>query len=265
MMPFDAMQFMMAAFSDCSSELVDRWEKLIIGSKGGSSIEVDVRPELQNFSRDVISRTAFGSSYEEGTRVFEFQTQQAELLLHASLTAFIQGFRFLPTSTNNRMKAIQKEVHGILKKMIERRKTAILQGEGKHSSNLLDLLIESNLRHAEELGVRNLMTTEDIVEECKLFYIAGQETTASLLTWTLILLGKYPTWQTRAREEVLHVLGNNKTDMDCLNRMKIVSPSLSLSISFFTARQKKRTRLELIDRFKTLLQHSLIYNVFFRR
>ena len=81
---------MLPAFSTCCNELIERWESLI-GSKG--SVELDVWPELQNFTGDVISRAAFGSSYGEGRRIFQLQAEQAELFIKAVHRVYIPGYR----------------------------------------------------------------------------------------------------------------------------------------------------------------------------
>ncbi|KAJ6724659.1 CYTOCHROME P450 72A11-RELATED [Salix viminalis] len=73
------------------------------------------------------------------------------------------------------------------------------------------------------------MSSEDVVDECKIFCFAGQDTTSSLLTWTMSLLVQYPDWQARAREEVVQVFGNKKPDFDGLNHLKVVSISMGLS------------------------------------
>nr|CAD1823803.1 unnamed protein product [Ananas comosus var. bracteatus] len=104
-----------------------------------------------------------------------------------------------------------------------KREKAIKVGEATND-DLLGLMLESNMRYFEENANSNLkMSTDEVIEECKLFYFAGQETTSVLLTWTMVALSMHPEWQARAREEVLQVFGNSRPDFEGLSRLKIVS------------------------------------------
>ncbi|KAJ3685044.1 hypothetical protein LUZ61_014208 [Rhynchospora tenuis] len=213
---------MLPAFSTCCDELVDRWENSV-GPDG--SFEVDVWPEMQNLTGDVISRAAFGSSYQEGRRIFQLQGEQAECLIKALPTLVIPFNWYLPTENNKKMKQIAREVRTLLMGIITKREKAIRSGEAT-KDDLLGLLLESNMREMGQNGKSNSslgMTIDEVIEECKLFYFAGQETTSVLLTWTLVVLSMHPEWQEMAREEVLQHFGRQKPDFDGLSRLKIVS------------------------------------------
>ncbi|KAK9089187.1 hypothetical protein Scep_028269 [Stephania cephalantha] len=217
----EKLKLMVPAFYASCADLVERWEKL--ASNG--STEVDAWPDIQKLTGDVISRTAFGSCYEEGQRIFQLQTEQAKLLLEVVQFLFIPGFRFLPTKKNKRIKEIDREVRSILSDLINKRENATKDGEA-HKDDLLGMLLDSNRKHIQENNDNSKkfgMTIRDVIEECKLFYIAGQETTSSLLVWTMIALSMHPEWQAQAREEVLRVFGSDKPSFDGLGRLKIVA------------------------------------------
>ncbi|RDX92067.1 11-oxo-beta-amyrin 30-oxidase, partial [Mucuna pruriens] len=218
---FEKLKNMLPTFFKSCNDLIIKWEEML---SSNGSCEMDVWPFLQNLASDVIARTAFGSSYEEGRRIFQLQKELAELTMKVLMKVLIPGWRFLPTATHRRMKEIDREIKASLTDMIKKREKALKAGEGT-KDDLLGILLESNHKEIQEHGNnKNVgMNLDDIIEECKLFYFAGQETTSVLLVWTMVLLSRYPDWQIRAREEVLQVFAKQKPNFDGLNRLKIVT------------------------------------------
>ena len=87
------MQLMVPAFSTSCDELIRRWDKMIPADEG--YLELDVWPELQNFTEEVISRTAFGSNYKEGRRIFQLKTEKIQLIMPAFHSVYIPGYRYI--------------------------------------------------------------------------------------------------------------------------------------------------------------------------
>ncbi|KAJ0552376.1 putative 11-oxo-beta-amyrin 30-oxidase [Helianthus annuus] len=108
--------------------------------------------------------------------------------------------------------------------IINKRKKAIEMGESKHD-DLLGILLESNKKEIEENGVG--MSMEDVIEECKLFYIVGSETTSNLIVWTMVCLSLHKEWQIRAREEIFQVFGDKELDFEGLKSLKILTMILN--------------------------------------
>ncbi|GMH14191.1 hypothetical protein Nepgr_016032 [Nepenthes gracilis] len=218
----DKLKLMLPAFCISCEDMIGKWEKIV--SKLGSQ-EVDVMPYIITLSADVISRSAFGSSYEEGRKIFQLIKEQIDIAFQGFQIAFIPGWRFLPTRTNRRLRQLDHEIQTLLKGIIYKRKEAMEIGEDA-KDDLLGILMQSSLGNVQKHGsdIHHLrLTINEVIDECKLFYLAGQETTSMLLVWTLIMLSKHQDWQARAREEVLRTFGHNKPSFGELNHLKIIT------------------------------------------
>ncbi|KAF6159720.1 hypothetical protein GIB67_029978 [Kingdonia uniflora] len=64
-------------------------------------------------------------------------------------------------------------------------------------------MLQSNSKNYLHKNAResttNGMSIEEAIGECKLFYFAGQETTSTWLTWTMVVLAMHPNWQDKRR------------------------------------------------------------------
>ncbi|XP_077233281.1 cytochrome P450 734A1-like [Tasmannia lanceolata] len=209
--------------TESTRNMLDKWER-----EGGekSEFEIEVYGDLLDFTADVISKTAFGSSFQEGKRIFKLQDEQAVLVSHAQKRVYIPGYRFVPTKENMRLWRLDKEIRQSLQKLIEN------YGEvSEKRKNLLGSFISTNKSLNKEERIR----VEEIIGECKTFYFAGKETTANLLAWTLLLLGYHQEWQTKAREEVLHLYGHHQIPTaNTFNQLKIVGMIIDESLRLYS-------------------------------
>ncbi|KAM0007800.1 putative 11-oxo-beta-amyrin 30-oxidase [Helianthus debilis subsp. tardiflorus] len=115
--------------------------------------------------------------------------------------------------------------------IINKKKKAIATGEG-WSDDLLGLMLKSNLKEIEEDGVG--MSMEEIIDEGKLFYVGGSETTSSLMIWAVFCLGLHQDWQHKAREEVLQVFGTKEQlQYEGLKHLKIVTMILNEALRLY--------------------------------
>ncbi|KAL5856696.1 hypothetical protein ACOSQ3_004154 [Xanthoceras sorbifolium] len=217
----DKLKEMLPAFSRCSDELIEKWNKSV---RSAGSCELNVYPEFQKLNGEYITRTAFDSNFEEGSLIFSLQKEQAKLVLRSQLIMNFPLLRFLPTKVNKRMKQIYGEVRVLLGGIIDKRVKSMQMGDNE-KEDLLGLLLKSNMKELQD-NYQNSnagMTTEDIIEECNTFYTAGSDTIVNLLTWSMVALSMHQNWQERAREEVLKILGKNKPTFDDLNHLKLVN------------------------------------------
>ncbi|XP_031475004.1 cytochrome P450 CYP72A219-like [Nymphaea colorata] len=214
---------MLPAFSFSTSEVLKKWVKLTAVS---GSCELDVFAEMQTLTEFVMSKMLFGKDEEKGKRLFQIQKEQAERGFQALWKMQLPGSRFFPTEESLRTQKLHQEATIILQD-ITRQRMKEMETDDARSGDLLTLLLEAymidNDPNEPESFKKVGISMDEVVEECKVFYFAGQGTTAVLLTWTMVVLAMHPEWQVRAREEVLRICGNEIPTFDVLNQLKMVT------------------------------------------
>ena len=161
------------------------------------------------------------------------------------------------------MRRNNKEVESILRDIIGKRIQAMKQGESTRD-DLLGLLLETNMKDTDGDNSQSTgmgMTIQDVIEECKVFYFAGMETTSVLLTWTMVVLSMHPEWQDRAREEVLGLFGKDKPEYEGLSHLKIVSTSSDYSFFFLLVATMQKNMSNKMATYMAVQVTMVLYEV----
>ncbi|KAI5066385.1 hypothetical protein GOP47_0019009 [Adiantum capillus-veneris] len=227
----EKLKAMVPTMAACTMDMLERWNLPM-----GESREVDVAQEFRTLSADIIANTAFGSSYKEGIQIFELQQEQLRLALRISRTIYIPGKRFLPTSFNRHCWKVEKQIAEVICQMINKRllESSTVDSGDRYGNDLLGLLISAMKNESTGNGKKMTIGITDIIGECKTFFLAGHETTATLLSWTFFLLAVHSEWQERVREEVQAVCGlSNPPTVDALNQLKLAAMVLNESLRLY--------------------------------
>ncbi|MDX1485007.1 MAG: cytochrome P450 [Alphaproteobacteria bacterium] len=170
--------------------------------------------EMLSATFDVICEVALS-----GREHFDADAYSAAIIRYfetagkASLLDFLQVPDWVPRPGAVLGRGAVRTMHAMVSRAIEARRR---QAEGG-----VDDLLDHMLRAADpETGRR--MTPTDLLHNMQFFIVAGHETTALALAWSLMLLAMHPDAQARAAREARNVLGTDAAGAEHLDAMPYV-------------------------------------------
>lgn len=219
--------------SNAAADMMERFRKY----PNGSIVEVD--EHMTFVTADVIFRTIMSSKLDEikGKEILHaFVTFQEETARTA-----IRKFFCLPDwlsnilGENKRMKAgavIRKSLSDIIKPRYDSYK----------SDNYSDIL--ASLLHTVDASSGERFSFEEILDQVSMLFLAGHETTASSLTWTLYCLSLDQQAQQKAYEEIISINKDGKFSISDIKEMKYLTNVFKEALRLyppvgFFARQSK--------------------------
>ncbi|KAL6593999.1 hypothetical protein ACP70R_048900 [Stipagrostis hirtigluma subsp. patula] len=213
----DKIKMMTKTMVACAQNMVKELEDQASKNKNRLN-QVELDKHFQELTADIISHTAFGSSYKLGIEAFHAQKELQEIAVKTLLNVQLPGFNFLPTERNRQKWALEKKLKNTLTQIIQSR--LVSEGDA-YGNDLLGLMLEACIAPSEGGNQQQLsLSMDEIIHECKTFFFAGYETTSLLLTWTVFLLSVYPEWQDRLRKEVVRECGHETPSGDNLSKLK---------------------------------------------
>ncbi|ABV52923.1 cytochrome P450 [Campylobacter jejuni] len=224
--------------SEAVADMMDRFSKY----PNHAVIEVD---EAMTFiTADVIFRTIMSSKLDEekGKKILNAFVTFQEQSVHTAMRRMFRFPKWLSYILGDRKRAKAGDViRQVLSDIIKPRYDMADNAEFEDILGSLLLVVDAD--------TNKRFSFEEILDQVAMLFLAGHETTASSLTWTLYLLSLYPKEQEKAYEEITQVLQGGAIEISHLRQFKyltnIFKESLRLypPVGFFAREAKKDTQV----------------------
>ena len=195
--------------ADCTAGVLADWQT------ADRTLPIDIQREMTRLTLSIVGRTLFGLDLSG-------QHERAAKAFGAALQAIsrrgpepLQIPLWLPTPANLRFRSILNELDQMIYEVIKQFRA----GQAENADRtLLGAYIESR---DPETGAR--MDDRQLRDEVITLYLAGHETTASLLAWTLYQLSRRPEIQARVWDEIDTQLTDQQPTFEQLKTLQYTS------------------------------------------
>lgn len=183
-------------------------------------IDYDVDVEMTHVTADIIFRTILSQTLEGETarKIFDAFTRfQALAPRIVNSVIFKLPRLFSPWLAMRQSKAAAREIRSHLEAFIRPRYEAHQQGKPGVEQDILASLLD-----AVDPETGRGFSFDELVDQVAMLFLAGHETSASALAWSLYLISMSPEIQERMHAEAVAVLGNKDPDYSDIKQMSLI-------------------------------------------
>lgn len=239
------LQLLVGEIGSCTQQMIDKWEvefhnkpfnlatemmALTLQIVGKTLLNADVLSEAKNV----------GDSLGFLLRAVNIRTRTPVLLP-----------LWVPTPHHQKIKSAVSSINKVLDKIFDDRRI--------HPSSRYDML--SMLMEARYEDTGEPMDNKQLRDEVMTIFVAGHETTANALSWTLYLLMKNPESMLKCREEVAKVLNGRTPVFDDLVHLKYLTMCIDESMRIYPPAWvigRKTIKPDVIGKYKIPAGHNIL-------
>ena len=204
-----------AAMSECAVRRRERWQP-------GSTMDVSV--EMAQLTLAVVAKTLFSADIEAEAPEIGATLTTILQLFRVLLTPFWEYLDKLPLPSKRRFDKARARLDATIYKLIRERRAS-----GVDTGDLLSMLL---MAQDEDSGGQG-MSDEQVRDEAMTLFLAGHETGANALTWTLYLLSQHPAVEQRLHQEIDTVLGERPPEFADLPELRYTEMILAEALRLY--------------------------------
>lgn len=172
--------------------MADEAERVLAGPAVADGAVVDLHRLMQRYTLRVVGRALFGEDIDEFVDDLYWLVPQIAGQIRSRVMQAARLPLGWPTPSNLRFRRLRAKQYALVDQILARR--------ARHPSGDQDDLI-SRLRAARDPQTGRPLSQREVRDQTLIFLMAGHETTAGALTFTLDLLGRHPEVQDKVATE----------------------------------------------------------------
>lgn len=185
----------------------------------------DVAADMSTVTLEIVVTTLFGTAlgtgHQEVGHAIDSLMDDFQTLTHSWRRAMPE---WIPFTARRRMRVTTRAIDDVVNRVIRERRA---------SGTLGDDLLSRLLAARDESDPTRGMDDRQLRDEVVTLFLAGHETTATALAWTLLLLAEHPEVDARVAAEVDRVVGDRAATADDLPALTFCKAVLDESMRIY--------------------------------
>ena len=185
--------------------------------------DVELYPLMNELAFNVVAKSLFSFSTKiETLKRLQFIIEKLQLYITSEIRQPLKKLGFLLSGKHKYHKDLVKESRTIIEDIINQRKAS-----DENEDDLLQMLLDAKYEDG------TAMTNNQLIDEILILFVAGHETTANALTFTLTLLAQHKNVLAKAKKEVEEVALKTDNLLEAISKLSFVTNCINESMRLY--------------------------------